>query len=147
MRIRDWSSDVVLFRSDHEDGIAAGKPRQRHDRRALHAGTAIVAARRAAARIEAPRMTTRDPRDAAALAAAVNDGTSSAVAIAGQTLGRLAAYDAIQPQIWISRMAPDDLLAAARAVDARVAAGETLPLAGVPYAVKDNIDVELGRAH
>lgn len=86
-------------------------------------------------------MTTCDPRDAAALAAAVNDGTSSAVAIAGQTLGRLAAYDAIQPQIWISRMAPDDLLAAARAVDARVAAGETLPLAGVPYAVKDNIDV------
>jgi allophanate hydrolase len=33
------------------------------------------------------------------------------------------------------------VLAAAARVDARAAAGENLPLAGVPYAVKDNIDV------
>lgn len=82
-----------------------------------------------------------DRRSAAAIAEAVNRGTSSAVAVAEDTLARLAAYDAVQPQIWISRIKPDDLLAAARAVDARVAAGEKLPLAGVPYAAKDNIDV------
>src|SRR5690606_31092988 len=41
----------------------------------------------------------------------------------------------------ISRAARDDLVSAARAIDARVAAGEVLPLAGVPFAVKDNIDV------
>jgi allophanate hydrolase len=76
-----------------------------------------------------------------AIADAVSSGTTSAVAVAEDTLSRLAAYDAVQPQIWISRIAPDDLLAAARAVDRRVAAGEALPLAGVPYAVKDNIDV------
>ncbi len=86
-------------------------------------------------------MTALDRRSVAAIAAAVNDGTSSAVAVAEETLARLAAYDAVQPQIWISRIAPDDLLAAARAVDARIAAGERLPLAGVPFAAKDNIDV------
>lgn len=76
-----------------------------------------------------------------AIADAVNSQASSAVSIAQETLARLAAYDAVQPQIWISRLAPDDHLAAARAVDARVAAGEHLPLAGVAYAAKDNIDV------
>jgi allophanate hydrolase len=80
-------------------------------------------------------------RNAAAIAGAVNSGETSAVAVAEDTLARLAAYEAVQRRIWISRIEPDDLLAAARAVDARIAAGETLPLAGVPYAVKDNIDV------
>lgn len=86
-------------------------------------------------------MTVLDRRSAAAIAQAVRSGATSAVAVAENTLARLAAYDAVQPQIWISRIAPGDLLAAARAVDARVAAGEPLPLAGVPYAAKDNIDV------
>jgi allophanate hydrolase len=78
---------------------------------------------------------------ATAIAAAINSGKTSARAVMEETLARLAAYDAHQPQIWISRAAPDGLRAAARAIDARVAAGERLPLAGVPYAAKDNIDV------
>ncbi|MEI6642786.1 MAG: allophanate hydrolase [Novosphingobium sp.] len=80
-------------------------------------------------------------QSAAAIAAAVSAGTTSAVAVAEEALARIAAYDGIQPQIWISRAAREDVLAAARAVDARIAAGEVLPLAGVPYAAKDNIDV------
>ncbi len=78
---------------------------------------------------------------AAAIAQAVQRGESSAVAQAQAALERIAAYDAVQPQIWISRASPNALLGAARVIDARVAAGEHLPLAGVPFAVKDNIDV------
>jgi allophanate hydrolase len=82
-----------------------------------------------------------DRRSAAAIAAAVNAGRTSAVAIAEETMARVLSYDAIQPQIWISRATREDLVAAAQVIDARVAAGESLPLAGVPFAVKDNIDV------
>lgn len=78
---------------------------------------------------------------ASGIAAAVQSGASSAVAEAQATLDRIAAYDAVQPQLWISRASPEALLEAGRAIDARVAAGEHLPLAGVPFAVKDNIDV------
>ncbi len=86
-------------------------------------------------------MTTLDRRSASAIAAAVNSGQTSAVAVAEETIARLLSYDPIQPQIWISRATSEALLAAARAVDARVTAREHLPLAGVPFAVKDNIDV------
>lgn len=86
-------------------------------------------------------MTLLDRRSAAAIAAGVNAGTKTAVSVIEETLACIAAYDAIQPQVWISRASAEDLLAQARAIDARVATGEVLPLAGVPYAAKDNIDV------
>jgi allophanate hydrolase len=75
------------------------------------------------------------------IAAAVNAGTRTAEAVAAEALAKIAAYDAVQPQAWIARPSAEAVLEQARTVDRRIAAGEKLPLAGVPYAVKDNIDV------
>lgn len=52
---------------------------------------------------------------------------------------RLDAVD--RPEVWITLVERADVLAAAAEVDARVAAGDDLPLAGVMLAVKDNVDV------
>jgi len=76
------------------------------------------------------------------IAAAVNAGTLTAEAAAAEALDRIAAYDAVQPQAWIARPSRTAVLEQAWAVDRRIAAGERLPLAGVPFAVKDNIDTE-----
>lgn len=46
-----------------------------------------------------------------------------------------------RPEIWISRFEPDEILRAAESVDRGVEAGRDLPLAGMTFAVKDNIDV------
>lgn len=80
-------------------------------------------------------------QSAQAIANAVTSGETTAEAIMTTTLEKIAAYDRVQPHVWISRPSDDSLLAAAAAIDARIAAGEELPLAGVPFAVKDNIDV------
>ena len=75
------------------------------------------------------------------IAADVGAGRRTACDVAREALDRAARYDSIQPQIWIHRLPDADVLGAAAAVDRRVAAGEVLPLAGAPFAVKDNLDV------
>ena len=70
-------------------------------------------------------------------AAAVQGGRRTAVEIAEETLARIEARDgAIRAFIEVTA---GHALEEARSVDARVAAGERLPLAGVPLAIKDNL--------
>jgi allophanate hydrolase len=78
---------------------------------------------------------------ASAIASKIAAGETTAVAVAKEALARIKDYDAIQPQVWIARVSDEDVIAAAEIVDARIAAGENLPLAGVAFAIKDNIDL------
>jgi allophanate hydrolase len=68
---------------------------------------------------------------------------STSGAVARKRVERsLAAIEAAQrDEVWISRFPPELVLAEADGVDAAVAAGHDLPLAGLTFAVKDNIDV------
>jgi len=54
----------------------------------------------------------------------------------------LAAVDAVdRPEIWITLRSSEDVLAEAASIDAAVAQGADLPLAGLVLAVKNNVDV------
>ena len=62
-------------------------------------------------------------------------------AVARVTAAYAAIKAASRPEVWITLRPAADALAEAEAVDARTAAGEWLPLAGLVAAVKDNLDV------
>jgi allophanate hydrolase len=70
-------------------------------------------------------------------------GAISATELAEQVLVRIAQSD--DPAIWISRSSEDTVKARASELDAQAAADPNtivrLPLFGIPFAVKDNIDV------
>jgi aspartyl-tRNA(Asn)/glutamyl-tRNA(Gln) amidotransferase subunit A len=73
-------------------------------------------------------------------AADVTAGRQSAASVVAEALARIGEGDGrIRAFLEVTG---EQALAEARAVDARVAAGESLPLAGVPLALKDNIWVE-----
>ncbi|MFZ5784335.1 MAG: allophanate hydrolase [Pseudomonadota bacterium] len=72
-----------------------------------------------------------------ALRARYAEGTLTCRAAIDEVLARIAA--AGDDRVWISRVPDDALRAQADLLDAR--RGERLPLFGVPFAVKDNIDV------
>ena len=73
---------------------------------------------------------------------AYRGGTLSVAALIERVIGRVAAGD---PALWITRVDADALRTRARALDQAAAADraalDRLPLFGIPFAVKDNIDV------
>ena len=76
-------------------------------------------------------------RNAAEIARAVNAGSISAADVVEATLAHV---DAVNARVGAYlTVLPDAARACASAVDTRVRAGERLPLAGVPLAVKDNM--------
>jgi aspartyl-tRNA(Asn)/glutamyl-tRNA(Gln) amidotransferase subunit A len=82
---------------------------------------------------------TKPVNSACGIAANVTAGRTSAVDIAKAALGRIEAARALNAVVTID---PARTLADATAVDNRLRAGETMPLAGVPVIVKDNIWVD-----
>ncbi|BBE74705.1 AtzE family amidohydrolase [Oharaeibacter diazotrophicus] len=85
---------------------------------------------------------TMDPLDgtAAEIAALVSRGTITARDVTRRALDRISQLD--ERVNAFTDVTAVRALAEADAVDARVAAGEVLPLAGVPYAVKNLCDLE-----
>jgi allophanate hydrolase len=77
--------------------------------------------------------------DIARLRAAYLSGSLTPTQVMAEVLRRIAAVN--DPAIWISR--PDDaaLMAEAEAMTARAGEIASLPLYGIPFSVKDNIDV------
>jgi len=77
--------------------------------------------------------------DAATLANDYQAGTITPADVVEEALARIARRGA--DGVWIAVAPRDRLLDDARALAQRRAAGERLPLYGLPFAVKDNIDV------
>jgi len=74
------------------------------------------------------------------LRAAYRLGALDCKKVIEEVLSRIAA--AGDDKVWISRVSDEALRQAAATLDARRGEFERLPLYGVPFAVKDNIDVE-----
>jgi len=83
------------------------------------------------------------PLEIASLRAAFLSGAITATQLVDRVLAQIAEWD--DPAIWISRSTESSIRARARELDAQAAADpssvERLPLFGIPFAVKDNIDV------
>ncbi|KPL51210.1 amidotransferase [Prosthecomicrobium hirschii] len=81
-------------------------------------------------------MTIDEETGAVAIAAAVGAGAVSAAEVAADAARRI---EAAADLVAVVDFDPDEGRVAAEAVDVRLAAGERLPLAGVPILVKDNL--------
>jgi allophanate hydrolase len=77
--------------------------------------------------------------DVAALARAYREGAIRPADVVEEVFAHIARRG--DDGVWIATAARERVLAEARALERRRAAGEALPLYGVPFAVKDNIDV------
>jgi len=111
-------------------------PRRHRDRIALYRGTTR---RGGPDRRRARGMTLPQRLAPSALRAGYRAGSLQPEGVFTDVLARVRAY--ADPAVWIARVPDDDVLAAARALPRDAAALDRLPLYGLPFAVKDNIDI------
>ncbi len=79
------------------------------------------------------------PLELSACASALREGKSSSVEMVEQALGRI---EATQPTLNAFRvLRSEQAREEAAEADRRIAAGERLPLLGVPVAIKDDVDL------
>ncbi|MEI6235412.1 MAG: allophanate hydrolase [Planctomycetota bacterium] len=86
-------------------------------------------------------MSAREPLDLSLpmLSAAYASGTTSPTDVLSNVLARIAAYE--RKNVWIYVLSVSQIDAQLRQIEADRRAGKELPLYGIPFAVKDNIDV------
>jgi allophanate hydrolase len=70
------------------------------------------------------------------------NGETTVTEVAKEVLGRVLGYKRKDPAVWTSLQTADELQQAAKALEERYRGQPLPPLYGVPFAVKDNIDVE-----
>jgi hypothetical protein len=73
------------------------------------------------------------------LAARYRSRETTPTAVVEECLSRIETH--ADPATWITLFDREAVMVQARAAEERIKAGETLPLLGVPFAVKDNIDI------
>ena len=77
--------------------------------------------------------------DVQSLARTYRLGEASPEQVVQLVLERIASYP--DPAVWIHRLPLDEIMLQVRAVEKRRLAGHALPLYGVPFAIKDSIDL------
>ena len=77
--------------------------------------------------------------DLKSLARLYQSGEATPHDVLSLVLERIAAYS--DPAVWILRLPPEAVFAQVRAIEKRRDAGEELPLFGIPFAIKDSIDL------
>ncbi len=83
-----------------------------------------------------------DPMDLSldTLSNAYHTGSLTPTALVGQLIESLDAYEEVDPAVWVYRIPNQDLLDRAKELEA-VAPEHRRPLFGIPFAIKDNIDI------
>lgn len=70
------------------------------------------------------------------------NGLEDPIRVISSVFERIDKYEKVDPAVWISKRSREDAVAAAQVVVTKYASKPKPPLYGIPFALKDNIDVE-----